>query len=301
MSLFHTMDLPASALFDPSDTFDDIFDLANATPDRGQSLKNCDDLVVAWTHAVSNGNSMQNPSVNNPNGNWCGNMPIHVPSPPAPPQQRKSVLFDPLFDDDRAGQMMMNDMQQMTLQGEDFLDDIEPMNWPSNEATDNSEFPWARSPVDSIVQQSNTSNSVGIHYQPIVQPQLIPSPPYGFGSTELAPYMPEIQVVLTSDFEPPSIKKMVKKKQNISSSTPPPDPPRMNEWFLRDESGRRRRPLLHEFIRLLLSNRNYADIAQYVDKRHGIFKFYQRERAAQLWGFVKGRNGSSSKFHLNYQ
>jgi hypothetical protein len=307
------MDLSPLPFFDPSDKFEDII----TSNDQSQSLEDCDGLPVALTYV----DAIQNGPVNHLNGVWCSNMPMHVPTATVP-TQRQPTIFDSAFVDDTAWRMM-NDMQQTFPESEDFFDDIEPTTWVKNETSDDSDFPWgrheyheasssndvlARSPVDGIVQQSNPYNAVEIHYQPIAQPSLIPSPAYNFGPTQLAPYMFEIPVVSTSDCEPQSIKKRGKKRPNVSSSTPPPpppppspDPPRMNEWYLRDENGRRRRPLLYEFLRLLLNNRNYSDIAEYVDKRNGIFKFYQRERAAQMWGLVKGRNGSSSKFHMNYQ
>ena len=87
--------------------------------------------------------------------------------------------------------------------------------------------------------------------------------------------------------------KSKKKKQNRTTSSVPPI--HIDEWLVMDNNNRRRRPLLHEFLRQLLDNPNYSDIAEYVDKDKGIFKFYQRRTAAELWQSVKQRNSDSSK------
>ena len=284
--------------YDPSDKFDDIISSDSAS-NQNQSFNDSDELMRFLAHADT---------IQSGSANWASNMPTtRIPT------QRQSIIFDPTYVDGAAEQMM-NSMTTMFIDND--MDDFPPTTSMQNVIPDKSEFPWgeddcqisscpdvvARSPVDGIVKQSNTYDATGIQYQPIPQPALMPSVASSFGSTQLAPYIPVTPFVPTSNCEPQTIKKSVKKKSNSSPSTRPasPDPPRMAEWFLRDENGRRRRPLLHEYIRLLLENRHYSEIAEYVDKSRGIFKFYQREKAAQLWGFVKGRNGASRKFCLKY-
>jgi hypothetical protein len=112
--------------------------------------------------------------------------------------------------------------------------------------------------------------------------------------------MPHPLLTSSIDFDPPSVKKPVKNRRNPTPPSPPLDRQyiNLNDWHLTDENGRKRRPLLHEFVRILLENENYSHIAGYVDKRKGIFKFYEREEVAALWGLVKGRNGTSSKFYF---
>jgi hypothetical protein len=148
--------------------------------------------------------------------------------------------------------------------------------------------------MDSINQPSTPYQHGELHYQ------AIPSPDCSFGSAQLAPYMPHPQVTSSIDFDPPSVKKPVNKRRNSTPPGPPLDRQyiNLNDWHLTDENGRKRRPLLHEFVRILLENENYSHIAGYVDKRKGIFKFYEREEVAALWGLVKGRNGTSSKFYF---
>ncbi|CAF0770852.1 unnamed protein product [Rotaria sordida] len=130
-----------------------------------------------------------------------------------------------------------------------------------------------------------------IFYDPINSDSI-----FNFGSVEIADFMSNIQVQPTFDFDlspaSPPMKKPRKKKQNrILSNLPHID---VREWFVTDEtSGRSRRPLLHEFLRQLLNNKNYSDIAAYIDRSKGIFRFYQKNTAAELWQRVKGRNSDS--------
>ena len=279
---FVFMDLSSLPPYDPWCQFDGIpVDLAS---DQNQNLMDCAGLLMAWGEVTA---------VQNGSANRVSNMQTT-----AIRGRCQSTPFDPAYIDCTAEQMLSS----MNL----TCDDIDFDNFPAetsehNEIHDDSEFPWAtndvaRSPVDGIVRQSNSYAASEIHFQPIPQQAIMPSLASNFGSTQLAPYMPVVPLVVTSTYELKSIKKSSKKKSSASTSThlAAPDLPRMAEWYLKDENGRRRRPLLHEYIRLLLANKNYSEIAEYVDKSRGIFKFYQREKAAQLWGFVKGRNGSSS-------
>jgi hypothetical protein len=60
-------------------------------------------------------------------------------------------------------------------------------------------------------------------------------------------------------------------------------------------TGRERRPLLHEFIRLLLEYAEYSHIAEYVDRKQGIFKLHKTKDISELWKQVKGRNSDNRK------
>ena len=99
-----------------------------------------------------------------------------------------------------------------------------------------------------------------------------------------APNLTEIEQDL-----PPKVEKTPKKKSPESSG---PCPPR--NWMVRDAgTGKYRPPLLHEFLRELLDDPNFAHIAEYVDCHQGTFKFYDKDQAAKLWQEAKGRNCES--------
>jgi hypothetical protein len=130
-----------------------------------------------------------------------------------------------------------------------------------------------------------------------------PLPGYYLGATEVSHAVSNNPTVCTLDFDllsPSSMKKSMKKKSKSTRSSSPPPPPNMNEWLITDESGRKRRPLLHEFLRQLLDNRRYSSIATYVNKSQGIFKIHRRDVAASLWKHVKGRNSDSGNFLCVY-
>ncbi|CAF3316030.1 unnamed protein product [Rotaria socialis] len=59
-------------------------------------------------------------------------------------------------------------------------------------------------------------------------------------------------------------------------------------------TGRLRRPLLHEFIRLLVEHDEYSDVAEYLDRERGIFKLHKPDEVAELWKNVKGRNSDNN-------
>ncbi|CAF4932534.1 unnamed protein product, partial [Rotaria magnacalcarata] len=59
-------------------------------------------------------------------------------------------------------------------------------------------------------------------------------------------------------------------------------------------TGRLRRPLLHEFIRLLVEYDEYSDVAEYLDRERGIFKLHKPDEVAELWKCVKGRNSDNN-------
>lgn len=78
--------------------------------------------------------------------------------------------------------------------------------------------------------------------------------------------------------------------------SPPGNQIDIRQFLVFDETtGRERRPLLHEFIRLILENDAYSDIAEYIDRKQGIFKLHKPRDVAELWKHVKGRNSDSRK------
>lgn len=159
----------------------------------------------------------------------------------------------------------------------------------------------APSPTNNCIQQSSPYYLSDLHYHPFVPSQPTSPPHYCFGSTQVAPYMPDLQIQPTFDLDV-SIKKPI--KMNRKGAPPCPGPKsadiNMNDWYVIDENGKKRRPLLHEFLRMLLNNESYSHIAKYVDKRQGVFKFYDRNKVAELWEMVKGRNTDKSKFYFIY-
>ena len=71
---------------------------------------------------------------------------------------------------------------------------------------------------------------------------------------------------------------------------------RRSSWMIFDKTvGRERRPLLYEFLQLLLDDPNYASMAEYVDRRQGIFILRKPKEVARLWKDVKGRSSNASK------
>ncbi|CAF0981186.1 unnamed protein product [Didymodactylos carnosus] len=63
------------------------------------------------------------------------------------------------------------------------------------------------------------------------------------------------------------------------------------DWLVVDGTTKlKRRPLLHEFLRRLLDNPEYHDLATYVDPQQGIFRLHKPDEVADLWKSVKGRN-----------
>ncbi len=88
----------------------------------------------------------------------------------------------------------------------------------------------------------------------------------------------------------------------ISSHMSPPSSPlkskssNLKDFLVYDEvTGRERRPLLHEFIRLILEQDEYSYMAEYVDRKQGIFKLHRPKDVSELWKHVKGRNSDNSK------
>ena len=278
------MDLYPLPPFDPWDQFEDI---PQPPANQIDNLPELDELVWSWS--ISDANSLSQ--------NWS-EMRSTYPVTTINSRSHKQN-FDACRIDNGVKDMMINGTLHIDLRS-DRMDDW-PFPWENPvDGTQSNSGVSVSSPVDNFFPHSYPYNPVGLHYQPRTTSPLIPSSSaHGFGSAQLASYVPEISPpAMSYDIEMPLIKKSGKRKQSHPSKMPLLDLPNINEWYIRDESGRRRRPLLYEFLRQLLNDENYADIAGFVDKQRGIFKFHQREKAAQLWGIIKGRNGTSSKFFL---
>ncbi|CAF4736382.1 unnamed protein product [Rotaria sp. Silwood2] len=86
------------------------------------------------------------------------------------------------------------------------------------------------------------------------------------------------------------------KSNKLSSNSSVPSNSMQIKMFLvfDEKTGRLRRPLLHEFIRTILENVEYSHIAEYIDRKQGIFKLYQPDEIAELWKQVKGRNSDNN-------
>lgn len=264
--------------FDPWDQFDDI------PPIPTTNVNQYDDLLAFLP---------LEDACHLPNN--CSAMVQGYPSSMTDFRPEKPI-FDPHIIDTGAQSMISDGTLYINMETK-RMDDW-PFPWDNPfEGTNSTSGVSVCSPTDNSVLQPFSYYPTELHFQPRTRSPPIPQPSYGFGSAQTVSYVPDAPLITpTYDVEMPVIKKPGKRKQNLPSRIPPADPSNLHEWYIRDENGRQRRPLLFEFIRNLLSNHQYSDIAAYVDKRRGIFKFYQREKAAQLWGLIKGRNGSSSKF-----
>lgn len=329
--LFFKMNFPSASPFDTSesDIFDDIVKSTKLSPDHVNGLRHYDNLVSVWSFYHEK--STQNQTIYDPVTAYCLGMEIHAPLPPG--HHRMQSEFNPKCDDNVA-QLMIGSSQRVSPQVESwnnisnmdfFLFDEQSTDIATDEnpgipfypdMSGHASFPGtyhqpqlnnsyqstvvdASSQMDIDHQQSSSYNCYGLRYHPVAPSEPIPPPSCCFGSAELAPHMPIIQVQSTFDLDPPSFKKPLKKSlsRSSSSSSVDPQPINMNDWYVKDKNGKKRRPLLHEFLRILLDNENYSHIAKYVDKKNGIFKFYHREKAAELWQLVKGRNTDSGKFY----
>lgn len=83
-------------------------------------------------------------------------------------------------------------------------------------------------------------------------------------------------------------------RRKVSSSAD--DDEDLKQWVIYDPTtARERRPLLYEFIRMLLDKDEYRHIAEYRDRNRGIFKLHAPKEVAKLWQRVKGRNSDTSK------
>ncbi|CAF1006878.1 unnamed protein product [Adineta ricciae] len=62
------------------------------------------------------------------------------------------------------------------------------------------------------------------------------------------------------------------------------------KWMVTDpRTGRRRPPLLFEFLLLLLQNPDYQSFASFKDRSKGVFEIHEPEEVANLWQQVKNR------------
>jgi hypothetical protein len=123
---------------------------------------------------------------------------------------------------------------------------------------------------------------------------------YFYEQSTVVPHIPNLsnqsKMNINSPLSPsPSV------KSNISQPNSPVYSNQFNikKFLVFDElTGRERRPLLHEFIRLILENDQYLHIAEYTDRKQGIFKLHKPKDIAELWKHVKGRNSDNSKLNL---
>ncbi|CAM4792273.1 unnamed protein product [Rotaria magnacalcarata] len=132
-------------------------------------------------------------------------------------------------------------------------------------------------------EQSSPPPPSEIHFEPINNSSNDFSD-VDFGMSDVTHDTTNIELEPMLDCDLPPIKESEEKQ--VSSKE--------DEWLILDQnSGRLRRPLLHEFLRQLLDDENYSNVASYIDRKQGIFKFHQKKVAAQLWQLVKGRNSDS--------
>ncbi|CAF1033819.1 unnamed protein product [Didymodactylos carnosus] len=65
------------------------------------------------------------------------------------------------------------------------------------------------------------------------------------------------------------------------------------EWFIVNPlTNKRRRPLLYEFLQIVLDDPRYCEYASYANKNKGIFKLHKPNEIAALWKNAKGRNAA---------
>jgi hypothetical protein len=303
----------------------------NSSPNYMNDLKDCDALVTAWS--LSYGKSIQNG--NDPVTRYILNTSNPVLLTPG--DHRTPITFNPEAVDIDVGMIInssqnFNSEMQNSSDPSEWIDSLfvdEPSmpiemkefstsfypKLPSPVSFSYSQFSpqftnshpnsivHALPPMDNCRQQSSSCYFSGLQYHPFASTQTISPPCYYFGSTQVAPYTADIQVQPTLDFNASSLSEPIKKPIKAKQKGIPPCPGSksggidMNDWYVKDENGKKRRPFLHEFLRILLDNEKYSHIAKYVDKGQGIFKFYDRNKAAELWELVKARNTDISKFH----
>ncbi|CAF3333009.1 unnamed protein product [Rotaria socialis] len=162
------------------------------------------------------------------------------------------------------------------------------LSLPSTRSIERPEFDCNR--VDESIdmwlepsEQSSPPPPSEIHFEPINNSSN-DSFNVGFGMSKVIYDTPNIELESMRDCDQRSLQES---DENQESS-------QLDEWSILDpNSGRLRRPLLHEFLRQLLDNEKYSNIATYIDREQGIFKFHQKKVAAQLWQHAKGRNSDS--------
>lgn len=128
----------------------------------------------------------------------------------------------------------------------------------------------------------------------IFDPPQVPSSPNWLFGNEVQPAVVNTPISYPIPCEPVIEWKKPQIKKPIRDDFDP------NDFLIMDENGKARKALLYEFLRFLLLNGKYSHIAQFVDRRRGIFRFVDREKAAKLWGLAKGRNGTSGKILIQY-
>jgi hypothetical protein len=68
-----------------------------------------------------------------------------------------------------------------------------------------------------------------------------------------------------------------------------------NDWFVTHPATQKRRaPLLHEFLRLLLNNGRYKSYISWINTDKGVFKMHEPMKVANLWRLVKRRRSQKS-------
>ncbi|CAF1534741.1 unnamed protein product [Adineta steineri] len=116
----------------------------------------------------------------------------------------------------------------------------------------------------------------------------------------VASYVPNLSNILLQNVSSPlspSSKDLRKKQKKSTSSSN--SPTHFNHMYGKCFSifdnvmGRKRRPYLFEFCRLVLDNEEYSHLAQYIDRKQGIFKINNPTEIAELWKCVKGRNSDT--------
>jgi hypothetical protein len=256
--------------------------------------KNTDEWIAEM---LNNQEPMQNPT--NVGRELCSSMPYQMPCPPGPHRRALTVFNQGSIDIGVTSMLDINPQTSPSTCGEIFYEGSSMCDGLHYESPSTFGELQYESPSTCAGLQYGGRFTSSSHYEENLLPD------YDFGFTEVIYDTNNNQAASVLDFDffsplSPEIKKSTKKSQKsnckLGSSCPPPPSSNANEWLVIDENGKKRRPLLHEFLRQLVDNENYSDIAAYVDRRRGIFKIYKRDVAATLWKFVKGRNSDSGKF-----
>ena len=141
-------------LFDPSDRFEDIVSLPNNIPDHIRHLQDCDTLVVLWT--MYHENAVPYPHIH-PSDNML---------PPALPRYQGG--FEANHADDRAWSIMMEHIDQVNREVENFVDDEELFNSISIELLENPVFPCANQYPNSNSRHDMAARSPRDEFSPTI-------------------------------------------------------------------------------------------------------------------------------------
>ncbi|CAF4592028.1 unnamed protein product, partial [Didymodactylos carnosus] len=77
--------------------------------------------------------------------------------------------------------------------------------------------------------------------------------------------------------------------------------PDIADWLVIDgTTKRKRRPYLHEFLRRLLDNPKYHNLATYINPQEGIFKLHKPDTVTDLWQYIKGRKSEKRMTYDNF-